>query len=47
VLIDCTNPLSPDNTSLVVGHSTSGAEQEARWAPGARVCKALNQIGHR
>jgi ketopantoate reductase len=39
VLIDCTNPLRPDSTSLVVGHSTSGAEQVARWAPGARVCQ--------
>jgi predicted dinucleotide-binding enzyme len=45
VLIDCTNPLTPDFTALEVGHTTSGAEQVARWAPGARVCKAMNQIG--
>ncbi len=45
VLIDCTNPLTPDVTALTVGHTTSGAEQVAEWAPGARVCKALNQIG--
>ena len=45
VLIDCTNPLSPDVSSLEVGHSTSAAEQVAAWAPGARVCKAMNQIG--
>ena len=32
VLIDCTNPAEPR-------HSTSGAEQVARWAPGARVCQ--------
>lgn len=45
VVMDCTNPLSPDVTSLVVGHTISGAEQVAGWAPGARVCKAMNQIG--
>jgi 8-hydroxy-5-deazaflavin:NADPH oxidoreductase len=45
VLIDCTNPLTPDFTALEVGHTTSGAEQVAEWAPGARVCKAMNQIG--
>lgn len=45
VLIDCTNPLAPDFTALEVGHTTSGAEQIAEWAPGARVCKAMNQIG--
>jgi predicted dinucleotide-binding enzyme len=45
VLIDCTNPLTPDFTALEIGHTTSGAEQIAAWAPGARVCKAMNQIG--
>lgn len=45
VLIDCTNPLTPDFTALEVGHTTSGAELVAGWAPGARVCKAMNQIG--
>ena len=45
VLVDCTNPLSPDFTTLEVGHTTSAAEQVAAWAPGARVCKAMNQIG--
>jgi predicted dinucleotide-binding enzyme len=45
VLIDCTNPLTPDFTTLEIGHTTSGAEQVAAWAPGARVCKAINQIG--
>jgi predicted dinucleotide-binding enzyme len=29
----------------LIGHTTSGAEQVAGWAPGARVCKAINQIG--
>jgi predicted dinucleotide-binding enzyme len=45
VLIDCTNPLTPDFTALEIGHTTSGAEQVAEWAVGARVCKAMNQIG--
>lgn len=44
-LMDCTNPLTPDFTALEVGHTTSGAELVAEWAPGARVCKAMNQIG--
>jgi 8-hydroxy-5-deazaflavin:NADPH oxidoreductase len=45
VLIDCTNPLTADVTALEVGHTTSGAEQVVTWSPGARVCKAMNQIG--
>ncbi|MCX8560068.1 NAD(P)-binding domain-containing protein [Mycolicibacterium mucogenicum] len=45
VLIDCTNPLTPDVAALELGHTTSGAEQIAAWAPGARVCKTMNQIG--
>ncbi|WP_255361719.1 NADPH-dependent F420 reductase [Mycobacterium sp. 852002-50816_SCH5313054-b] len=45
VLIDCTNPLTPDVAGLEVGFVTSGAEEVAKWAPGARVCKAMNQIG--
>ncbi len=45
VLIDCTNPLAPDFASLEVGLVTSGAEEVAKWASGARVCKAMNQIG--
>jgi predicted dinucleotide-binding enzyme len=45
VLIDCTNPLTPDLAGLEVGLVTSGAEEVAKWAPGARVCKAMNQIG--
>jgi 8-hydroxy-5-deazaflavin:NADPH oxidoreductase len=45
VIIDCTNPLTPDFSALEVGLTTSGAEQVASWAAGARVCKAMNQIG--
>jgi 8-hydroxy-5-deazaflavin:NADPH oxidoreductase len=45
VVIDATNPLSPDFSTLEVGLTSSGAEQVAGWAQGARVCKAMNQIG--
>ena len=45
VLIDCTNPLSPDLKGLVVGTTTSAAEQVSEWAKGARVVKAFNTMG--
>jgi len=42
VLIDCTNPLTPSDDALAVGHRTSGAEIIARRARGAHVVKAFN-----
>src|SRR4030095_16433111 len=45
VLVDCTNPLTPDFSALEVATTSAGAEQVAGWATGARVCKAMNQIG--
>lgn len=45
VLIDCTNPLKPDLAGLSIGHTTSAAEAIHRWAPAARVVKALNITG--
>lgn len=47
IVIDCMNPLAMrDGTlGLAVGFDTSGAETVARWLPGARVVKTLNQVG--
>jgi predicted dinucleotide-binding enzyme len=45
VLIDVTNPVGA-GFELVVGHTTSGAEQVASLATGARVVKAFNTTGH-
>ena len=43
VLLDCTNPMTPDFMQLVVGHTDSGGEQIARQT-GARVVKAFNHM---
>jgi predicted dinucleotide-binding enzyme len=45
IVIDCTNPLTPDFSKLAIGHTTSGLEQVAGWAKGAKVYKAFNQAG--
>lgn len=49
VLIDATNPIQLGMEGLMkglqVGHTTSGAEEVAQWAQGARVVKAFNNIG--
>ena len=45
VVVDCTNPLKADFTGLSLGYTTSGAEQVAQWAQGAKVFKAFNQTG--
>jgi predicted dinucleotide-binding enzyme len=42
IVIDCTNPLKPDLSGLVLGCSTSAAEEIAKMVPGARVVKAFN-----
>lgn len=45
ILVDATNPLAPGLSGLVLGTSTSGAEELAKQAHGARVVKAFNTTG--
>ena len=47
VLIDCTNPMIDARKPLLVGCTTSGAEEIAALAPQARVAKAFNAIAAR
>ncbi len=44
IVIDCTNPVAP-GLQLALGTTTSGGEQVAEWAEGARVVKAFNTTG--
>jgi len=44
VLVDVSNPETPDGRGLLLGHSKSGAEEIAAAAKDARVVKALNHI---
>jgi 8-hydroxy-5-deazaflavin:NADPH oxidoreductase len=44
VIISCTLPMNTDDTTLVVAHTSSGAEELARKAPGARVVAAFNTV---
>jgi predicted dinucleotide-binding enzyme len=45
ILVDATNPLAPGLSGLLVGTTTSGAEEIARRARNARVVKAFNTTG--
>lgn len=44
IIIDCTNPLNDDWSPLLLGESTSAAEEIAKRAPSAHVVKAFNTI---
>lgn len=46
VIIDATNPFVK-GLNLGIGHTDSGGEQVARWAPGAKIVKALNIVDAR
>ncbi|MEE8046066.1 MAG: NADPH-dependent F420 reductase [Dehalococcoidia bacterium] len=46
LVIDATNPFVK-GLNLGIGHTDSGGEQVARWAPGANVVKALNIVDAR
>ncbi|RFO95852.1 NADPH-dependent F420 reductase [Rhodoferax lacus] len=44
VVVDITNPLTPDYMGLTLGHSSSAAEEIAKAVPGALVVKAFNTL---
>jgi 8-hydroxy-5-deazaflavin:NADPH oxidoreductase len=44
VIVDISNPITPDFKGLVVGHTTSAAEAIQALAPDAAVVKAFNTI---
>jgi predicted dinucleotide-binding enzyme len=46
ILWSCVNALKRDLSGLVVGFDTSGAEEVARLAPGARVVAAIPPFAH-
>jgi predicted dinucleotide-binding enzyme len=44
IILDATNPwVYPQG--LMLGFNTSGGEEVAKWAKGAKVVKAMNQVG--
>lgn len=45
VLLDCTNPVTPQLTHLTLGFTTSAGEEVAKRAPGAKVVKIFNTNG--
>jgi predicted dinucleotide-binding enzyme len=44
LIVTCSLPLNPQNTKLVIAHTSSGAEALARKVPKARVVSAFNTI---
>jgi len=43
-IVSCSLPMNDDDTELVVAHTSSGAEELARKAPGARVVAAFGTV---
>src|SRR5204863_275155 len=44
VIVSCSLPLNAQNSELVLGHTTSGAEEMAKKVPGAEVVAAFNNV---
>lgn len=44
ILVDCTNPLTPDYMQLTIGHTCSAGETCQKLAPNSKVVKAFNAI---
>ena len=44
VVVTCSLPMDAGNTGLVIGHTSSGAEELAKKAPKARIVCAFNTV---
>ena len=44
VIVTCSLPMDAGNTGLVIGHTSSGAEELAKKVPKARVVSAFNTV---
>jgi hypothetical protein len=44
IVVTCSLPMNADDTGLVVAHTSSGAEELAKKAPGARVVSAFGTV---
>jgi predicted dinucleotide-binding enzyme len=44
VIVTCSLPMNADDSELVLGHTTSGAEELAKKVPEARVVSAFNTV---
>ena len=44
IIMTCSLPMNADDTGLVIGHGSSGAEELAKMIPKARVVSAFNTV---